>query len=401
MGFLKILNRQRLEISVLSIFRLEQFLNCFHRNAKEAALLSFLVMVKYSFKIASIWGIPIELHITFILLMGVVAILSYPSFYLFALILFLFIFVVLHELAHTLVARHYKIRVRKIVLYPIGGVSEIEEIPETPSIEWRLAIAGPLTSLLIGAVLFGLSLIITVAAPRTPISASLGTAGSLMLDLATLNLLLGGFNLIPAFPMDGGRVFRAILAERMKFTDATKYAAYLGRLFGIGMVVFGILFPSYFLLIVVGLFVYIGASEEAEQTIVSTTLARVRVSDVTCAEVATVSPESTLSEAMEIMFKARYHDAIVQKDGVFQGVVVWADLVKIKPEERSSLRVDQMSIKKVSVFPDESVLEAQKIMVRDRIDVLPVVDKENSTKIVCVLTTEGVAAAFEKAKNMR
>jgi Zn-dependent protease/CBS domain-containing protein len=379
----------------------KQFLNSPYRNAKEAALSSFFVMVKYSFRIASIWGIPIELHITFILLMGAVAILSYPSFYLFALILFLFIFVVLHELAHTLVARHYKIRVRKIVLYPIGGVSEIEEIPETPSIEWRLALAGPLTSLIIGAILFGLSLIVTIAAPRTSISSSLGTAGSLMLDLATLNLLLGGFNLIPAFPMDGGRVFRAILAERMKFTDATKYAAYIGRLFGIAMVVFGIIFPSYILLIVVGLFVYIGASEEAEQTIVSTTLARVRVSDVTCSEVATVTPETVLSEAMETIFKARYHDALVQKEGVFQGVVVWDELVKIKPEQRSQLKIGQMPVKKVSIFQDESVLEAQKIMVRERIDVLPVVDKGNPTKVVCVLTTEGVAAAYEKAKNLR
>src|SRR4030043_2059893 len=109
--------------------------------------------MKYSFKIASVWGIPTELHLSFILLMGAVAVLSYPTFYLFALILFLFIFVVLHEMAHTFVARHYSIKVRKIVLYPIGGVSEIEEIPENPGIEWRLAISGPITSLLIGAVL--------------------------------------------------------------------------------------------------------------------------------------------------------------------------------------------------------------------------------------------------------
>jgi Zn-dependent protease/CBS domain-containing protein len=357
--------------------------------------------MKYAFKIASVWGIPIELHITFILLMGAVAVLSYPDFYLFALILFLFVFVVLHEMAHTFVARHYKIRVRKIVLYPIGGVSEIEEIPENPSIEWRLAISGPLTSLLIGAVLFGLNQLITIAAPQTPIGGSLSTAGSLMLDLAVLNLLLGAFNLIPAFPMDGGRVFRAILAERLKFTDATKYAAYLGRLFGIGMVVFGIIFPGYFLLIVVGLFVYIGASEEAEQTIVSTTLARVRVSDVVCAEVAAVKPETTLAEAMEIMFKAKYHDAIVVKDDALEGVVVWDELVKVKPEQRSLLRVAQMPLKKVTAYADESVLEAQKIMMRERISVLPVVDRSDPAHLTCVLTIEGVAAAFEKAKGLR
>jgi Zn-dependent protease/predicted transcriptional regulator len=357
--------------------------------------------MKYAFKIASVWGIPIELHLTFILLMGAVAVLSYPTFYLFALILFLFIFVVLHEMAHTFVARHYRIKVRKIVLYPIGGVSEIEEIPENPGIEWRLAISGPATSLLIGVVLYAASLVTQIAAPRTPIGSSLTTAGSLMLDLAVLNLLLGGFNLIPAFPMDGGRVFRALLAERLKFTDATKYAAYLGRLFGIVMVIFGIVFPAYFLLIVVGLFVYIGATEEAEQTIVSTTLARVRVGDVMCSEIGSVKPGSTLAEAVEIMFKSRYHDALVEKEGVYQGLVVWDELVKVKPEQRSQFTISQMPMKKLSVFRDESVLEAQKIMLSQKIDVMPVVDRKDPEKVVCVLTTDGVAAAFEKAKNLR
>jgi Zn-dependent protease/CBS domain-containing protein len=357
--------------------------------------------MKYSFKIAAAWGIPIEVHVTFLLLLGVVAALTYPDYYPFVLVLFLFVFVVLHELAHTLVARHYKIRVRKIILYPIGGVSEIEEVPENPSIEWRLAAAGPLTSLLIGAILLASDRLVDIAAPITPISGALTTAGNFMLDLAVLNLLLGGFNFLPAFPMDGGRVFRALLAERMKFTDATRYASYIGRIFGIGMVVFGILFPSYFLLIVVGLFVYIGATEEAEQTIVSASLAQVRANEVACSEVATVDPESTLAGAFEIMYKARYHDVIVQRDGNYQGVVAWDELVKVTPEQRTQLKVGQMPLKKVSVFPDESVLEAQKIMVKERVGVIPIVDRENPDKIVCVLTNEGVAAALEKAKNPR
>jgi CBS domain-containing protein len=174
-----------------------------------------------------------------------------------------------------------------------------------------------------------------------------------------------------------------------------------GRLFGIGMVIFGIIFPAYFLLIVVGLFVYIGATEEAEQTIVSTTLARVRVSDVVCSDVATVMPEESLAQAMEIMFKARYHDVIVEKDGIYQGLVLWKDLVKVKPEERNSLTIQQMPVKNISMLQNESVLEAQKLMTRNQIDVMPIVDQNDPTKIVCVLTTEGIAAAYEKAKNLR
>ena len=114
------------------------------------------------------------------------------------------------------------------------------------------------------------------------------------------------------FPMDGGRVFRALLAEKMKFSQATKYAAYIGRIFGILMVVVGFFINP--LLIIVGVFIYIGASEEAEQTIVSTTLASVRVKDVMQSEVGAVRPDQTLAEAFEVMFKNRYHDALVRLD---------------------------------------------------------------------------------------
>jgi Zn-dependent protease len=357
--------------------------------------------MKFSFKIASVWGIPIELHLTFILLMVAFAVLSYPSYVTFLLILFLFFFVLVHELAHTFVAKHYNIKVRKIVLYPIGGVSEIEEIPRIPSIEWRVAIAGPLTSFLIGGLLLAANFAVQTAAPVTPISEPLNTAGSFMFDLAVLNLLLGGFNLIPAFPMDGGRIFRALLATRMKFTDATKYASYIGRLLGIGMVIFGILFPPYFLIIVVGLFVYVGATEEAKQTIISTNLARVRVSEVTCAEIGTVTPKTSLAEALETIFRFRYHDAIVEEDGKYLGLVVWSDLTKVKPEQRSQMRIEQLPLVKVWVYPDESVLEAQKIMIQKRLSAVPVVNRSDPTKVICVLTTEGIAASLDRAKSLR
>ena len=355
--------------------------------------------MKYSFKIGSFWGIPIELHITFILLIGAVFILFYPDFYFFVLILFLFVFVVFHELSHSIVARHFGIKVRKIVLYPLGGVSEIEEVPDNPRIEWRLAIAGPLMSFVIGGILLGLSQLISVEVPAAALAPSIVTAGNLILDLAILNLILGAFNLIPAFPMDGGRVFRALLAERMKFSDATKYAAYIGRLFGIGMVVVGLLYDFWFILI--GVFIYIGASEEAEQTIVSTNLAGVRVKDVMQSEVGAVQPEATLEETMEVMFKARYHDALVEEAGVFQGVVSWDEIMKVKPEHRKSVTVGQMPMKHLSVFTDESILEAYKVMTREKIDLLPVVDRGTPDKVVGVLTSEAVASAYEKAKNLR
>jgi Zn-dependent protease/CBS domain-containing protein len=356
--------------------------------------------MKYSFKIGSAWGIPIELHITFFLLIAAVFVLSIPTqqFYTFFLVLFLFVFVVFHELAHSVVARRYGIKVRKIILYPIGGVSEIEEIPESPSQEWRMAIAGPLTSLVLGAALLGISLLISPQIHIT-LSSLFSLTGNFLFDFAILNILLGVFNLIPAFPMDGGRVFRALLAERMKFSDATRYAVNIGKIFGIAMVVVGFIFPNYFLLILVGIFVYIGASEEAEQTIISSTLSSIRVKDVMQSEVGSVNPQQSIAEALEIMFKNRYHDVLVEKDGVLQGIVSWNELMKVSLEQRGVLRVEQMPLKNISVFQDESILEANKIIAREKIDLIPVIDKDMPRKVVGVLTSEAIASAYEKARS--
>ena len=352
--------------------------------------------MKYSFKISSVWGIPIEVHLTFILLIIGVFAFTFPDAYLLILVLFLFAFVVVHELAHSWVARRYGIKVRKIVLYPIGGVSEIEEIPDNPRIEWRMAIAGPITSFLIGALLLSLNPVIAIETPEIP---GLAVTGSLLYTLGMLNLFLGAFNLIPAFPMDGGRVFRAILAEHMKHADATKYAAYLGRILGIVMAVFGFIFN--FWLIIIGLFIYIGASEEAETTIVSTTIARVRVRDVMYQEKGVATPETNVSEALEIMFKSRYHDVLIEKDELFVGIVTWNDIMKVKPEERAELQVGNLPIKKLSIFDDESVLEAYKVIRHEKIDLLPVVDREASDRVIGIITNESIASAIEKAKTLR
>lgn len=356
--------------------------------------------MKYSVKIASAWGIPIELHITFILLIIAVFALTFPTgdFYSFFLVLFLFVFVTIHEISHSAVARHYNIKVRKIVLYPIGGVSEIEEIPENPRIEWRMAIAGPLTSLLIGAVLIAMNQVITINEP-TSFAGILTTAGTFLADLGFLNIVLGLFNLLPAFPMDGGRVLRALLAERMSYTDATKYASYIGRIFGIILSVFGILYNVF--LIFIGIFIYIGATEEAEQTIVSTTLARVRVKDVMSQEPATVKPETTAAEALEVMLKSKYHDIIVQTDEKLDGIVSGQEITKTKPEERNTVTMQKLPMKNVVAFPDESVLEAYKKMMREKLDLLPIVDRNDTSKVIGVLTSEAVSTAYERAKNLR
>jgi Zn-dependent protease len=325
-----------------------------------------------------------------------VLIFSYPDLYLFILTVFLFISVLAHEVSHSMIARHYGIRVRKIVLYPIGGASQIDQIPDNPRVEWRMAIAGPLTSLILGLLLLALGLIMFGGKLPSFSLLNLTPTKNLPLDLGAINIVLAAFNLIPAFPMDGGRVLRAILAERMDFSDATRYAATIGKFLGITMAFLGAF--TNFWLIIIGLFVYVGAAEETESTILSRSMKNIRVIDVMYTEVAASNPETTLAEAVEIMFKARYHDIIVMKDNIMQGVVSWEEIMKKKPEERNGLRLNQFQLKKVYVFWDEPVTEAYKVMQQEKLDLVPVVDRSDATKVIGVLTNEGVALAFQKAR---
>jgi Zn-dependent protease/CBS domain-containing protein len=303
--------------------------------------------------------------------------------------------VVFHELAHSIIARHYGIKVRKIVLYPIGGVSEIGEITDNPHQEWRMAAAGPILSLIIGFTLLSISLIITPTLLPSWVTLT-NLTGQIIFDLATINILLGIFNLIPAFPMDGGRVFRALLAERLSFSDATRYAVSVGKILGIAMIVIGIFFN--FFLILVGLFVYMGASEEGEETIISTNLAGVRVKDVMQQQIGSVDPKRTIKEALEVMFQNRHHDVLVEKDGILLGIVTWSELVKISPDQRETLCIEQMPLSKISVYEDASILEANKIIIIERIDLIPVVTKEDPTKIVGAVTGEAIANAYDQAR---
>jgi predicted transcriptional regulator len=114
-------------------------------------------------------------------------------------------------------------------------------------------------------------------------------------------------------------------------------------------------------------------------------MARVRVKDIMYPEVASVKPETTLTEALEMMFKARNHDAIIEKDEVFQGVVAWNEIMKMKPEQRSELRVEQLPTKQISIFSGESILEAHKIIAREKLDLIPVVERQVARKRLWVL----------------
>jgi len=219
--------------------------------------------MKWSYRIARISGIDVRIHLTFLLL---------PAFFGFngwrdagwpgalgevSFIVALFFCVLLHEFGHALAGRHYGIRTPDITLLPIGGVARMEQIPEKPSMELVIAVAGPAVNVAIATALAGI-LTLTggiLAGPET-------TLRVMMHNLLVVNCGLVFFNMIPAFPMDGGRVLRALLAMKFSHLAATRVAARTGQALACGFAVLG--FFGNPMLVLIALFVFNGAQDELE-----------------------------------------------------------------------------------------------------------------------------------------
>jgi Zn-dependent protease len=216
----------------------------------------------HSIPVGRLAGVPIRLHWTFFLLVAFVALVDRSAgrgAVLVGLVWIVALFgsVVVHEIAHCIVARRRGATVLGIILFPLGGLSQVEAMPDAPADELAVAIVGPLTSIGLGVLLLGLGLVLGghVFPPTL-------FAGSWWARLGWLNLLLGAFNLLPALPMDGGRVLRATLARHRSNLEATTLAARIARYVGIAMLLVGFLYDIWLLLI--GLFVLMGARAEEE-----------------------------------------------------------------------------------------------------------------------------------------
>ncbi len=355
--------------------------------------------MKYSFKIFSIFGIPVELHISFlvlIILIYIVALLnlvSYVTILTAILITLIFVSVVIHELAHCYIAKRYNIGIDRIVLLPIGGISEMEEIPKDPSKELRIALAGPVSNLIIGGICY-IILILSLAYISKTIQGAI-------YYFVLVNILLGFFNLLPAFPMDGGRILRAFLAERMNFIEATKLSASIGKQLAIVMAIVGVFFN--FLLILVAIYVYLGAQAEYQTVLLSTLLENDKVKDVMTTDVHTVKPESTVKETLKIMFKEKHMGYPVTDDGNLIGIVTFHDLSKIPENERDTQIKDIMTHNLVVSDPEESLMATLEKLNRNRIGRVPVVSENRLVGIVSKtdLTTvlERKQSLLEKQEN--
>jgi Zn-dependent protease len=231
--------------------------------------------MKWSINAGRIFGIKLRIHLTFFLLLAFVFVSDMKEGYKQAGVSVLFICaifacVVIHELSHSLVARRFGREPKSIMLLPIGGVATIDMMPTKPSQEIVISIVGPITNILIAillALLGGMKLAIALTN-----QSNLTGSQIFITDLIIANIMLAGFNLIPALPMDGGRIFRSILALKFGFLRATLWAVAVGKIIAVAFMVYGYFKNPW--LILIGLFIYAGANSERQQAIYLTMLSQ-------------------------------------------------------------------------------------------------------------------------------
>jgi len=289
----------------------------------------------------------------------------------------LFASIVIHELSHSLVARRYGLMIKGITLFIFGGVAEMEEEPQSPKAEFTMALAGPASSLLIAAVFYGLALVSAQA--RWPISVT-----GVLRYLAFINILLMAFNLIPGFPLDGGRILRSILWNwKNNLRWATRIASQVGSAFGLFLIVMGVF---YFLRgafigglwwFLVGMFLRDAAEKSYQQLRVRQALEGEKVSDFMNPNPVTVSPSISVEQLVhDYIYRHHYKMFPVVEDGRILGCVTLEQVKHIPQEERAVRLVAQLATpcsEQNTVLPNDDAMKALAMMSRTGISRLMVV----------------------------
>ncbi|WP_336360335.1 CBS domain-containing protein [Haladaptatus sp. ZSTT2] len=350
-----------------------------------------------SFQIGRLFGIPIKLDLTFLLVLPVFAWLIGTQVGLWAGTLNslwgtaidpanldgtqmpwilgavsavgLFIGVVLHELGHSLVSMRFGFPIASIKLWLLGGVAQLTEMPENWKQELLIAIAGPIVSIAQGIIFY----LILVAVPgfSDPVKFVIGY-------LALTNFALAAFNLLPGFPMDGGRVLRALLARNRPYAQATRIAAEVGKAFAIFLALIGLFGGGGIFMVAIAFFIYIGASSESQQMTMKAAFEGVRVSDIMTPkdQVDSVSPDNSVTELLRRMFEERHTGYPVMRNTDLVGMVTLSDAREVKEVERDAYTVsDVMSDELHTIPPESNALDALQQMQQHGIGRLLVVDE--------------------------
>ena len=347
--------------------------------------------MKWSWKIATVSGIPVYLHTTFLLLIvfllvadvaqgaGLGAAVGGAVF-----VLSIFATVVLHEFGHAFAARHYGIKTRDITLLPIGGIARLERLPDVPRQELWVALAGPAVNIAIALVGWLVLVFFALGHPtldlRTASESALGR-------FVAVNVWLAAFNLIPAFPMDGGRALRALLAERLEYVRATDIAANLGQ--GLAFV-FGFLglFSNPFL-IFIALFVWMGASAEASSVSVRSVIAGMPVSRAMITDFRTLQRVDPLQYAADLVVAGSQQDfPVVEDGGRVVGILTRSALVRGLSEQGLGAMVGDVMTRSFQTADVRELLEPAFARLQEcACPVLPVLD---DGRLVGLITADNI-----------
>jgi Zn-dependent protease/predicted transcriptional regulator len=243
-------------------------------------------------------------------------------------VIFIFTCVTFHELSHSLVAQHFKIRVRSITLLPIGGVASMDKMPEKPKEEFLMAIAGPLFNIILALILFYPLYILFQKdlSLMSPANSSFSSWKATILYMYWVNPILAVFNMLPAFPMDGGRALRAFLASRIGISKATRIAVSIGHSFA---VIFGLigLIGGHILLILIAFFIYMAASQEEKMLNLKLALGHYAARDIISGDFISITPEATIAQVLEFSLKNAQQDFPVIEHGKVAGLLTRQNLI--------------------------------------------------------------------------
>ena len=354
--------------------------------------------MRWSYRIARVAGIGLYVHATFLILLAWVGFGGYqrggPTAAIAGVLFILAVFaiVVLHELGHALTARRFGIPTRDITLLPIGGVARLERMPRDPRQELLIAIAGPTVNVALAIVLYA---VLALSGPvrslsdlTAPDEAMFGR--SLLVQLLSVNVWLALFNLVPAFPMDGGRVLRAFLAMRSgDYTRATATAARVGQLFALAFAFWGLFGRGSPLLVFIALFIWLGAAGEAAAEQTTATLDGVPLQRVMITDVRTLAPSDPLSRAVQHILASSQQDfPVVQDGGTVVGVLTRTQLMKALAEHgQGALVGDAMRRDFMTADPDEPIEQALARLRTCGCNALPVV---RGRQLLGLLTLDNV-----------
>ncbi len=356
--------------------------------------------MKWSLTIAKVFGIRIRVHFTFLLLLllvegewseaGWVA-AAWSAIFIVA----TFTCVALHELGHSLVAQRFGVKVSSITLLPIGGVAALRSIPQKPAHEIAITVAGPLVNVVIFAVLYAVAVWVPFKVPYYPglmLTPGLPTSWAELIGVMLLvNKLMIAFNLIPAYPMDGGRLFRASLACWLPYPRATAIAATLGRTISIGFVVYG-LYQGLILLCVIGVIIFFAAGAEEKTVRVHSALQDVGVGTIMTPVFVTVGPDDAASDCKPWIFQRGQDDFPVMADGYLVGLLTREAVLEAARQAGGAARAADLMTKDFPCTrPDAPVSAVHDAMLAAGQRTVPVME---DGRLVGLLTLDNISRYF-------